>query len=141
MGKVELGAAKVAERSLISLDNNALVGAIKGGEKEAVTAAIGSNKPIVSITAAKEYLSFGTKAELKGFMSEIGATISKNGGSASKAAALQQQAVSLGRSLHKNDAMILAGAMNNKATVLTADKRFANFMKAIGFPTKNFLNL
>jgi len=126
------------EKKLVSLDNNALTAAIKEGKKDLVKQSIGADKPIVSITAAKEYLVSGTKAELKGFMKEIGATISKKGGSASQSAALQQTASSMGRSLGKNDAMILAGAMNNNAAVMTADKKFTNFMKAIGFPTRNF---
>ena len=137
-GKIEMSAEKAIERSVVSLDNNAIVGAIHEGQKEAVKAAIGSSTPTISITAAKEYLAFGTKAELKGFMTEIGATISKKGGSASQAAALQQTAASMGRSLGQNDAMILAGAANNNAAVITADKKFSNFMKAIGFPTMKF---
>ncbi|MCW3465823.1 DUF6443 domain-containing protein [Chitinophaga nivalis] len=137
-GKTEIGAAKIAERSVVSLDNNAIVAAIKEGKKDAVKIAIGSDRPIISTTAAKEWLSFGSKGELKGFMKEIGATISKNGGSASQAAGLQQKAASLGRALGNNDAMILSGAMNNKAAVLTVDKKFTNFMKAIGYPTRGF---
>jgi RHS repeat-associated protein len=126
------------EKKLVSLDNNALSAAINEGKKDLVKASIGSDKPIVSITAAKEYLAFGNKVDLKGFMTEIGARISKNGGSASQAAALQQTASAMGRSLKPNDAMILAGAINNKAAVMTADRKFSNFIKAIGFSARSF---
>ena len=71
-------------------------------------------------------------------MTEIGATIGKKGGSASQAAALQQTASGMGRSLGKNDAIILAGAINNNAAIITADRKFTNFIKAISFPTRNF---
>jgi RHS repeat-associated protein len=126
------------ERRFVSLDNNALSAAVKEGKKDLVKASIGADKPIVSITAAKEFLAFGNKAELKGFMTEVGATISKNGGSASQAAALQKTASGMGRSLGNKDAMILAGAKNNGAAIITADRKFANFMNAIGFPNRNF---
>jgi RHS repeat-associated protein len=126
------------EKRLVSLDNNALTAAIKEGKKDAVKASIGSDKPIVSITAAKEYLAYGNKAELKGFMTEIGATISKKGGSSSQVASLQKTAHSMGRSLGNKDAMILVGAKNNGASIITADRKFARFMNAIGFPNRNF---
>jgi RHS repeat-associated protein len=122
------------EKKLVSLDNNALIAAVEKGEKDLVKAAIGAEKPIVSITAAKEFLVKGNKSELKAFMIEIGATISKKGGSASQAAALQQT----GRALGNADAMILAGAINNDATILTRDGNFIKFMNALGFPFRTF---
>ncbi len=148
-GKTESTLLKSAEKSLfnqevkqaqktISLDNNALIAAVEKGEKKIVKAAIGSDKPIVSITAAKEFLQKGNKQDLKNFMTEIGATISKKGGSASQAAGLQQSATNLGRSLGKKDAMILAGAINNNATILTRDKQFSTLISSLGFSVKGF---
>ncbi len=136
--KVEVGLAKIAERALISLDNNALIHAIEGGGKEAVKKAIGSDQPIVSITAAKEFLAKGDKSELKSFMTEIGATISKNGASTSNVQNLQKAAEFMGRKLGKKDASIIAGAINNNASILTMDKQMSNFLKAVGFPVKTF---
>ncbi|WP_291913294.1 hypothetical protein [Chitinophaga sp. CB10] len=57
-------------------------------------------------------------------MKEIGATISKNGGSASQVVDLRQKAASLGRALGNNDAMVLSGAINNNEAVLTVLSQF-----------------
>lgn len=124
-----------APKKLVSLDNNVISAAIKEGQKDAVKIAIGSNKPIISMTAAKEFMAFGSKFELKAFMTEIGATISKNGASAAQVAALRAEAAAMKRSLQEYDARILANAMNNNAAVITNDKTFGNFMRAIGWLT------
>lgn len=126
------------EKQLVSLDNNAISAAIKEGKKDLVKKAIGSDKPIVSITAAKEFLAWGKKEDLKVFMKEVGATIAKKGGGAGQTAALQATAMGMKRSLKSNDAMILAGAMNNGAAVISNDAKFVNLMKAIGWPTRNY---
>ncbi|WP_126249193.1 hypothetical protein [Chitinophaga rhizosphaerae] len=60
-GKAEMSAAKALERSVISLDNNALIHAVEKGGKDAVKDAIGGDKPIASITAAKEFLVKGIR--------------------------------------------------------------------------------
>lgn len=146
MGGVEVkGAARLlgmeisaAERSVISLDNNALISAIEKGGKSAVKNAIGADKPIVSITAAKEYLVKGDKGALKNFMSEIGATVSKNGASTSQIKTIQSAAEGLGRKVGRNDASIIGGAVNNKASILTNDKQMGNYLKSIGWPVKSY---
>jgi RHS repeat-associated protein len=127
---------KTVQKGVVSLDNNILIKAIEGGEKELVKKAIGGAKPIVSITAAKEYLVKGNKSQLRDFMTEINATISKNGASAGQVQQLQAQAVNLGRRLGTNDASIIGGAINNNATVITYDRQMINFMNAIGLPVK-----
>lgn len=124
------------EKSVVSLDNNALIKAVEGGGKEAVKKAIGNDVPIVSITAAKEFLVKGEKQQLKSFMTEIGATISKKGASAAQVKQLQAKAISLGRKLAINDASIVGGAINNNASILTNDKRLINFLQAFGVPFK-----
>ncbi|WP_305068369.1 RHS repeat domain-containing protein, partial [Longitalea luteola] len=136
VGRVEQVATKVTQRGVVSLDNNALIKAVEGGGKDAVIKSIGSDKPIVSITAAKEFLAKGDKQQLKSFMIEIGATIGKNGASANQVQWLQAKAASLGRKLHTNDASIVGGAINNNASVLTNDKRLINFLQAFGVPFK-----
>lgn len=138
VGRVEQVATKVTQRAVVSLDNNALIKAVEGGGKDAVKKAIGSDKPIVSITAAKEFLAKGDKQQLKSFMTEIGATISKNGASTSQVQGLQASAASLGRKLGTNDASIVGGAINNNASVLTNDKRLINFLQAFGVPFKTY---
>jgi hypothetical protein len=131
---IELNAAP----KLISLDNNALIAAIEGGEKAKVLKAIGTDKPIVSMTVAKEFLVKGNKASLKEFMVETGATISKNGASAAQIAKLQQTAKGLGRAASKGDASFMVSAMNNGASVLTRDKQVSGLMQALGWPNKTF---
>lgn len=122
----------------VSLESNALVAAVEGGKKSDVKAAIGNDKPIVSITAAKEFLAKGDKGALKDFMKETGATIGKKGGSADQVKSLQNQANGTRRTVGKNNASITAGAANNSATVILNDKRMTNFMRAIGQPVKGF---
>lgn len=122
----------------VSLDANAISAAIKEGKLQDVKNAIGSDKPIVSITAAKESMSYHGKESVKEFMKETGATISKNGGSSSQVEALQKQAQSMGRAVGKNDASIIAGAANNNATVITNDKKMTKFMNAINQPVKGY---
>jgi RHS repeat-associated protein len=136
--KLESAAIKATERALISLDNNALIAAVEGGGKDAVKAAIGSNKPIVSMTAAKEFLAKGDKGALKDFMKEVGATISTNGASKEQVSALQKTAAGLGRTLGAKDASIIGGAINNGAKILTNDKRMGSFMEQIGVPLVKF---
>ena len=135
--------AEVVEKDIVSkgvasLDNNALVAATREGQKEAVVKAIGDNTPIVSISAAKEYLAWGNKSDLKAFMTEIGATISKNGAGNAQISQLQNTAKSLGRSLKSIDASIAGGAINNNATLITNDRKLSNFLKAINQPVKNY---
>ena len=110
----------------------------EGGGKDAVKKPIGNAKPIVSITAAKEFLAKGEKASLKDFMKEIGATVSKNGASSTQVRTLQESAERIGRKLGANDASIIGGAVNNNATIITNDKRMSNFMRALGLPVKGY---
>lgn len=71
-------------------------------------------------------------------MQEIGATVSKKGGSSAQVKVLQETAEKMGRKVHTNDASIITGAVNNNATILTNDKQMSSFMRAIGLPVKNY---
>ena len=122
----------------VSLDNNALVAAVEGGQKSAVLNAIDGGRTTVSIQAAKEFLVKGDKQQLKNFMGEIGATISRNGGSTNQVQALQAQAKSLGRNLKTPDAKVAADAINNNATLITRDKKLGKFMNAAGHKAIGF---
>jgi hypothetical protein len=130
---------KVAEKTLVSLDNNILKDATERGRKADVLKLIGDKKPIVSITAAKEFLVAADKQVLKDFMTEIGATISKNGASAEQIKLLQQTAKSMGRAVRSRDASILAGAINNNAILFTRDDKLLKFTRALGLPTLNYI--
>jgi RHS repeat-associated protein len=137
-GKVEGAAIKNVERQVVSLDNNALIHAIEQDGKETVKKAIGSAKPIVSVTAAKEFLAKGDKQALKEFMGEIGAKISKQGASTEQVNTLKATAERLGRALGANDAKIAGDAMNNGATIITRDQKFIKFLQATGIPVQSF---
>lgn len=122
----------------VSLDTNALVAAVQKGQKNLVDKAINGRNPIISRQAAKEFLTKGDKQKLKDYMNEIGATISRNGGGNSQVSGLQNQAKSLGRNLKSPDAKVAADAINNKATLITRDKKLHNFMNAAGYKAIKF---
>lgn len=105
---------------------------------DAVKKAIGNDKPIVSITDAKETMGYFGKDKVKSFMKETGTTISKNGASAKQVDALQNQAKEIGRGVGKNDASVIAGAQNNGAAVISNDKKMVKFMNAIGVPNRRY---
>ncbi|CAM1343253.1 RHS repeat-associated core domain-containing protein (fragment) [Tenacibaculum amylolyticum] len=129
---------KAKDVGKVALDNNVLVGAIEGGKKADVLKAIGNKQPIVSTQAAKEFMVKGDKGQLKKFMKETGATMSKKGGTDAQVNALQKQAGDMGRSLKKPDAKVAADAINNNATLITKDKKLKKFMDASGNPAKDF---
>ena len=137
-GKVEGAVIKTGERAVVALDNNILKDALERGRKDDVLKVLGDAKPIISITAAKEFLVKGDKQILKGFMQDIGATIAKQGASTEQINILKQAAERLGRVIHTNDASILANAVNNGASLFTRDTQVLNFMNAIGVPSLTF---
>ena len=118
--------------------NNILKDALERGRKADVLTALGEAKPIISITAAEEYLVKGDKQALKNFMQEIGATIAQEGASTEQVNLLQQQALRFGRVIHTNDAKILANAVNNGASLFTRDGQVLRFMEATGLSSITF---
>ncbi len=130
--------ASKAHRAMVSLDNNALIHAIENGGKDAIKKAIGDDKPIVSITAIKEFLVKGDINALRKFMTEVGATVQKNGASILQIKSLQEEAKILGRNIKPKDASVVAGAVNNNATVVTRDNKMIRLLQAMGLPVKTF---
>jgi hypothetical protein len=108
--KVESTTAKFLDKAIVSLDNNALIHAVENNGKQAVKDAIGSARPIVSVTAAKEFLAKGEKTALKSFMKEIGASIS-NTAKTEQVNLLRAQAESMGKKFGLSDAKIAADAI------------------------------
>lgn len=123
---------------IVSLDNNALIAAVEGGERVAVKAAIGKAQTVVSRQAAKEFLLKGKKQGLKTFMREVGATLSREGGSLLQVSDLQNQARSRGRHLKAADGRVAADAINNNATLITRDKKLRNFMNELDNLSRGF---
>ena len=138
IASVEAKGLSSVARPTVSLDANALIGAIEGNEKAAVKGAIGNAKPIVSRTAAKEFLVKGEKTALKSFMKEVGATIGNKGASTAFIDKLIENGKNLGRIVGRNDASIIGSAINNDATVITKDKKMTNYMKATNLPVKSY---
>ena len=134
----ELLVSKKTKPGKVSLDNNALIGAIEGGKKADVIDAIDGRKPTISTQAAKEFLVKGDKAALKSFMKETGARMSRVGGSSAQVMALRKKAGDLGRSLKRADAKVAQDAINNNATLITNDKKLRNLMKDLNKSSTGF---
>ncbi|EGO63757.1 type II toxin-antitoxin system VapC family toxin, partial [Acetonema longum] len=121
-----------ATTQIVHLDTNALVRALDRGEVAAIDAALAGRTPVVSITAAKEYLAKGDVEVLRQFLSERGGRI----GSATTQAEIDnliQQANALGRVLKASDASVAGSAIKEGATLITNDARLARFLRAVGF--------
>ena len=71
-------------------------------------------------------------------MVEVGATVSKHGGTTSQVEGLQNQAFSMDRNLKNADARVASDAINNNATLITRDKKLRNFMNESGHSSKGF---
>jgi len=119
------------ERGTAALDANALVLAIEKGEAAAVDAALAGRIPIVSITAAKEFLKKGEVGLLREFLAERGGRIAA-AGTEKVAAALRAQAEALGRVLKLKDSRVAASALREGVPVITADSKFQRFLNAVG---------
>jgi len=133
-----IGGNRSTSNRNVSLDNNALIAAVEGGKATVVKNAINGRNPTVSRQAAKEFLVRGDKQQLKNFMGEVGATVSRNGGSTAQVQALQSQATSMGRRLRGPDAKVAADAINNNASLITRDRSLRNFMNAAGHSAESF---
>lgn len=132
--------AGTAAKGVVALDTNAIIGALQEGKIAAVDAAIAGRTPLVPISAAKEFLranGSGGASSLRGFLAARGGRLAA-AGSESAAAGLRARAVGMGRALHLGDSRIGAGAVREGASMITNDKRFANFLRAIGFSVENW---
>jgi predicted nucleic acid-binding protein len=119
----------------VALDTNAVIFAVEHGQAGAILA---GRTPVVPITVAKEFLRGGGSASaLREFLGATGGRIGLAGQEAT-VSALQQQAAGLGRVLHTADGRIAAGAMREGVPLVTNDRKFGNFLRAIGYPTERF---
>ncbi|MBK8013952.1 MAG: VCBS repeat-containing protein [Deltaproteobacteria bacterium] len=126
-------AAGGAGRATVSLDTNALIAAVERGQS-----ILGGRAPVVPITVAKEFLrGGGSSAALREFLTANGGRIGLAGSEAA-AAGLRQQAAGLGRALQLGDSRVAAGAMREGMPLITNDRKFGNFLRAIGYPVEGF---
>jgi len=119
-------------KGIAHLDTNALVRALDVGEVQAIDDALAGRIPVISITAAKEYLKMGDINVLRDFLSERTGRI----GSAASGQEIQElisQAAVLGRVLKVADAAVAGSAIKEGASLITNDKRLANFLTQAGF--------
>jgi len=126
-----------AKRGVVAIDANTLIRAIEAGEGGAVDAALAGRQPLVAVTAAKEFLRKGDPAALRSWLSQRGGQIVASA-LEQDVAALQAQAQSMGRSLKPKDARVAASALREGVPVITRDKRFRNFLNAIGIGGEEF---
>ena len=94
----------------VVLDTNVLIAGLEGGELQAVDAALAGRAPVISITAAKEYLVKGDIEVLRQFLIERGGSIGP-AALEQEIAELQTQATLLGRVLSAADAAVSGSAI------------------------------
>jgi RHS repeat-associated protein len=123
--------------SKVSLDANILIGALEKGELKALEASLKGRTPIVSITAAKEFLKKGDINALKEFLKSHGGYIGK-AATEQEILSLQNQAASLGRVLKYKDASVVGSALKEDAVIMTRDDRLLKFLQSIGVNTEKF---
>jgi len=121
----------------IALDTNVLIAALEGGELEAVDAALAGRVPVISVTAAKEFLLKGDVEVLRQFLIERGGRIG-TAALATEIAELQTQATLLGRVLAAADASVAGNAIKEGIPLLTRDVRLISFLTAVGEAVESF---
>jgi hypothetical protein len=139
--KAEAGEAKLARRGdaieRAALDANALILGLEKGELQAVDHALSGRAPVLSITAAKEFLRKGDVQVLREFLAARGGGIGA-AATAEQIAELQAQAQVLGRVLKAKDAAVVGSAAREGVPLVTRDERLLKFMQAAGLPVESF---
>ncbi len=122
-------------RRAVALDANVIVRALDAGEVAVVDRALAGRTPIVSITAAKEYLRKGDANVLREFLAARGGRIGK-APSETLVGDLQSQAHIIGRALHLADARVVGSAVVESVPLLTKDAQVHRFLRAVGIPVE-----
>lgn len=132
VGAVAKLGTSLVSKGVVALNTNALIAATQEGKAAEVLAAIAGRTPVVSRTAVREFSAGGNSvAVLREYLTSIGGRIAAAGTEA-EAAALRAQATQMGRSLGVNDSRVGASAAREGAETITNDKRFRNFLNAVG---------
>jgi RHS repeat-associated protein len=134
------GAALAAGRNApaVTLDTNALIAGIEGGEAAAVDSAMAGRVPLVPIQAAKEFFrGGGDVGALRDFLTARGGGVGP-AVSESSVAGLQAKAGALGRALSIGDARIAGSAAQSATSVMTRDARFGKTLEAVGQTAEKF---
>jgi predicted nucleic acid-binding protein len=125
-----------SEGGSVALDTNVLI-ALEGGEVQAVDDALAGRIPVISITAAKEFLQKGNVEVLRQFLTERGGGIGP-AALQSEIEELQVQAALLGRVLKAADAAVAASAIKQGIPLLTRDSKLVNFLLEVGELAEKF---
>ena len=120
-----------------ALDANALIQGLEKGELTALDHALAGRIPLVSRTAAKEFLAQGDANVLREFLRARDGGIGRTA-TAEQIANLQAQARVLGRVLRMSDAAIVGSALTEEAVIITRDIRLLKFLRAAGIPVRSF---
>jgi predicted nucleic acid-binding protein len=129
-GASEIDRAANIERA--ALDANVLIRGIDKGQLAGVDAALAGRSPVVSITAAKQYLKGGDPNALRAFLESRSGSIGK-AATAQQIQSLQEQAGLLGRVISASDAAVAGSAVSEGVTLLTNDKQLFRYLQAAGY--------
>lgn len=120
-----------------ALDANALIQGLEKGERAAIDRALAGCIPLVSRTAAKEFLAKGDANVLREFLRARDGGIGR-AATAEQIANLQAQARAFGRVLRLSDAAVVGSALTEEALIITRDIRLLKFLRAAGIPARSF---
>jgi RHS repeat-associated protein len=121
----------------VALDANALIMGLEKGQLNAIDNAVNGRIPIISITAAKEYLQKGDVNILREFLTTRGGNVGK-AATEEQIKGLQDQATAIGRVLRYKDAAVVGSAVQENAELITNDKKLLNFLNAVGIPARSY---
>ena len=126
VGKAEGGTW--VHNTCVALDTNAIIALLEGSsaDQAAVRAAIGGRTPVVSITAAKEFLAGGGDVNaLRSFLASNGGRIGAAGDGATVSGLMSS-------GLKAGDARVVGSAMKEGVPLMTRDKRLLRKIPGIG---------
>ncbi|WP_435061431.1 LamG-like jellyroll fold domain-containing protein [Amycolatopsis thermoflava] len=128
----------------VALDTNVLISAYQEGQSSAIDLAIGNRTPVISPEAIREFV-FAKKtapdpdkaAWLIQYMStrvaQIGPMHSEE---RAREAREQARLMKPARALGDGDSRIYDSARQEGIPIITADRRFANYLEAVGYPVE-----
>ncbi|UFP94207.1 hypothetical protein [Gloeobacter morelensis] len=131
------GALEVGITGRAALDANTLIRGLEAGELAAVDRALAGRAPIISITAAKEFLRKGDANILREFLRARSGGIGR-AATAQQIADLRNQATILGRVIKYKDASVAGSALREGIPLITRDDSLFKFLKAVGVPVEKF---
>jgi len=119
----------------VLLDTTAVIAQVERGAE-----VLRGRRPVLSTTVVKQFIRDPNRRnvlsdELRGFLSTSRGKLVPDGTEAT-VGQLQARAQELGRSLSTTDARIGGAAIREGLPVITSDKRFRNFLRAIGYPVE-----